>query len=328
MPELPEAEFARRLAEKHLAGKRISAVRFVDDRIVFEGVLAASFAKALKGRKVVACRRWGKQLWFDLDCSPHPTFHLGMTGTFQIKGQSAIQYVRAKNDSEGVWPPRFWKVELQMADGTCFAFTNARRFGRIRLLKDPANEPPVCDMGFDPLINMAPLQDFSRQLCKRTADIKAVLLDQGFAAGVGNWVADEVLYQAAIHPQEKACNLKPSAITSLHKSLANVVQTACKTNANSGKFPKTWLFHYRWVKMSPGGATSAKDGRGRPLKFVTSGGRTTAYVPSLQRLGSSSSLKVKTDLKKKVRAKSSKVRKTVVVKKRPSAALRVHAKKR
>lgn len=287
MPELPEVESARRLAEKHLVGKRILNVKVVDDRIVFDGVLADSFAKQLKGRTIKASRRFGKQLWFDLDGPPHPTFHLGMTGTFQVKGQSIVKYVRQK-DEMGVWPPRFWKVQFEMADGTMFAFTNARRFGRIRLLQDPANEHPVSTMGFDPFLKMPPLNVFSEKLLSRKAPVKAVLLDQSFAAGVGNWVADEVLYQSRVHPEERSDRLNAPAVRALRQSLLSVVRTACQVNADSKKFPRAWLFHYRWDK---GNSVKEKlqDGKGRPLRFLTVGGRTSAFVPQLQRLSSTSS---------------------------------------
>ncbi|CAE7705952.1 FPG1 [Symbiodinium sp. CCMP2592] len=209
-----------------------------------------------------------------MDKGPSPMFHLGMTGSFRIKGKKALVYVRQKEEDPNSWPPKFWKVELQMADGTCFAMTDARRFGRIRLCKEPWECPPVCHMGFDPLLAMPRLACFAEQLQGRSADIKAVLLDQGFAAGVGNWVADEVLYQAAIHPQERCSDLTPASVAKLHRSLRLVISVACKAGADAKRYPRTWLFHFRWAK----GSSQAVDGKGREIKFVTSGGRTSAYA--------------------------------------------------
>ncbi|CAE7782250.1 FPG1, partial [Symbiodinium pilosum] len=277
-PELPECEFSRRLAQRWLCGKRIADVQASNDKIVFDGVNPTTFSRKLCNRRIVACRRWGKQIWFEMDAGPHPMFHLGMTGSFRVKGKKALVYVRQREEDPNNWPPKFCKVTIRMSDGTCFAMTDARRFGRIRLCKDPWESPPVCHMGFDPLLAMPKLSDFAEQLGSRSTDIKAVLLDQGFAAGVGNWVADEVLYQAAIHPQESCSNLTPAAVAKLHRSLRSVIQTACKVGADAGKYPRTWLFHYRWAK----GSGKACDGKGRTIKFVTSGGRTSAFVPSLQ----------------------------------------------
>ncbi|CAK8993808.1 unnamed protein product [Durusdinium trenchii] len=244
MPELPEVEFSRRLVQKSLAKKRISAVKVANDKIVCQ--VPAGRLKALKGRTVKQCRRWGKQLWFEMDKGPSPMFHLGMTGSFHVKGRNSLKYVRLKEDDPKTWPPKFWKVEFQMSDGTCFAMSDPRRFGRIGLSTSVWEEPCMAKMGFDPLLQMPRVEDFARQLARRSGDIKAVLLDQSFAAGVGNWVADEVLYQAAVHPQDVAKNLSPNAVKALHRTLRQVVKKACQVNADAKKFPRTWLFHYRW----------------------------------------------------------------------------------
>ena len=71
------------------------------------------------------------------------------------------------------------------------AFLDARRLGRIRLCKTPLAEPPISDMGFDPILSMPDIADFSRGILRRTCPIKALLLDQSFSAGVGNWIAGE-----------------------------------------------------------------------------------------------------------------------------------------
>lgn len=69
------------------------------------------------------------------------------------------------------------------------AFLDVRRLGRIRLCKSPLAEPPISNMGFDPILSMPEFEDFSRGVLKRACPIKALLLDQSFSAGVGNWVA-------------------------------------------------------------------------------------------------------------------------------------------
>ena len=71
------------------------------------------------------------------------------------------------------------------------AFLDARRLGRIRLCKSPLTELPISNMGFDPILSMPDFADFSRGVLKRACPIKALLLDQSFSAGVGNWVAGE-----------------------------------------------------------------------------------------------------------------------------------------
>lgn len=74
------------------------------------------------------------------------------------------------------------------------AFLDVRRLGRIRLCAEPLNEPPISKLGFDPILSMPTLEDFTPQVLKRKAPIKAVLLDQSFSAGVGNWVAGKCVF--------------------------------------------------------------------------------------------------------------------------------------
>lgn len=191
--------------------------------------------------------------------------HFGMGGHFEI-------YREAKQR------PRYWKLELVMNDGTRLAMTNPRRLGRIRLVNDPESEPPISLLGFDPYLELPPLKTFAALLARRKAPIKAVLLDQGFAAGVGNWIADEVLYQARIAPHRIATELSATEVRTLRTKLSSVIKTAVKVNAEKDAFPATWLFHYRW-----GRTKNAQNHHGEPIQHATIGGRTTAWVPSRQR---------------------------------------------
>lgn len=265
MPELPEVEDARRRAERALAGRRILRVATVPDPIVYEGVRPRRFAAAITGRRVEAVRRKGKHLWMELDRRPWPLFHFGMTGSFEI-------YDDARDR------PRFWKVELLAEGGTRLAMPDARRFGRIRLQHEPERESPVRDLGFDPLLALPEARTLGERLARRKAPIKAVLLDQAVFAGVGNWIADEVLFQAGIRPHRPACRLSPAQVARLRARLRAIVARAVAVNADSDRFPRAWLFHDRW-----GRDASARTSRGERIVRETIGGRTTAWVPSRQR---------------------------------------------
>lgn len=264
MPELPEVETGRRLAEKHIAGKRIAKVHTVNDPIVYHDVAPQTFARALAGRRVEAVCRKGKQLWMELDDRPWPGFHFGMTGSFHVYHDKSNR-------------PSFWKVEICTEDGSRLAMRNVRRLGRLRLYMDPWQESPVKDLGFDPLIKIPRAAELRRLLQQRETPIKSLLLNQSFAAGVGNWVADEVLYLARINPHRNASSLRLPEISLLRKSLKQVIGKAVNVEADSHRFPRTWLFHHRWGKDS-----DAKSSCGNPICFDTIGGRTTAWVPSRQ----------------------------------------------
>jgi formamidopyrimidine-DNA glycosylase len=194
MPELAEVEHGRRIAEAVARGRVIRRLNCADDRIVFEGVAPSTVRRKLRGRTVEAVHRWGKQLWFELDRGPHPLFHFGMTGAFRVPSAKALELQAGIKDS-GEWPPRFTKIHFHFEDGGELVMTNARRLGRIRLREDPMNEPPLSELGFDPLLAMPSAKEFAARLAARRTAVKNVLMDQGFSAGVGNWIADEVLYR-------------------------------------------------------------------------------------------------------------------------------------
>jgi formamidopyrimidine-DNA glycosylase len=109
--------------------------------------------------------------------------------------------------------------------------------------------------------------------------VKAVLLDQGFSAGVGNWIADEVLYQARIDPRRRTNTLSRAEIARLRAKLRLVIGTAVRVGADSDRFPPKWLFHTRWSKRLQSPVTV----RGERIRYLTVGGRTTAWVAEVQR---------------------------------------------
>lgn len=83
------------------------------------------------------------------------------------------------SDTSGNWPPRFWKLHCKLSDGTRVAFTDARRFARVRPQQDPLSEEPVSKLGFDCLTELPDLERFKGLLNKRgSAKIKALLLNQ------------------------------------------------------------------------------------------------------------------------------------------------------
>ena len=274
MPELPEAERSRRLLEQYAVGRQIERVWCADDSIVFDDGPRAT-KRALTGRTVVAAKRRGKQIWCELDRAPHPLFHLGMTGGFRVAGVPPLKLRSSPKHEEPVWPPRFTKFRLFMEDGGEIVMTNARRLGRIRLRQDPEHEAPIARLGFDPIIDPPTPRAFVEKIRARKAPVKAVLMDQSFSAGVGNWIADEVLYQARIDPQRRANELTDSEARRIRQRLIAIVRTAIDRNGDQSTFPRTWLYHRRWGKDE-----NAVTVEGHPIEFVVVGGRTTAWVPA------------------------------------------------
>ena len=278
MPELPEVDAARRLAAGVALGRRIAGVACAADPIVFADPPAAVH-RALLGRRVTAIRRHGKHLWFELDRRPWLGMHFGMAGGLQTPQSAGVKLVsHGKGERARGWPPRFTKLHLTFADGGELVLADGRRLGRVRLYRDPRNEPPIGLLGLDALLGLPTPARFAALLAERGAPIKALLLDQTFAAGVGNWIADEVLYQSRIAPARRARSLSRREADRLRLAIKGVVGLAVKVHSDSDRYPRTWLFHHRWGRNA-----AAVTARGERIRHDTIGGRTTAWVPSVQR---------------------------------------------
>jgi len=264
MPELPEVETVRRRVHAALVGARLDHVRVAEDPIVLDGIPAARMVRALRGRTVTGTGRWGKYFWIELDRRPWPVLHLGMSGWIH-------------DGSMDDDPPRYWKLQLGTGDGRRVTITNKRRLGRIRLASDPREEAPLDRLGADPVLQPIPVDALAVALSRRPGPIKAVLLDQSLFAGVGNWIADEVLYQSGISPHRPARELTHAEVRTLRSTLGRIIRRAIEDGADDARFPRTWLFHVRWGKRA------RRTRRGEAIRFDTVGGRTTAWVPDRQR---------------------------------------------
>jgi formamidopyrimidine-DNA glycosylase len=283
MPELPEVETVRRRIARALRGRRIAEVRAEQgDRFLFRETPYADVVRALTGARFRGAGRKGKYFWLELDRRPWPLIHLGMTGNVEIRRP------RGKKHHEKAWggltlwsgPPRlfFCRLLLVADDGTEIALTDPRRFGRVWLTDEPLLHPRVRKLGYDPLEEFPSAKELAVLLARRRAPIKAVLLDQTLFAGVGNWIADEILYQARIAPRRLASSLSAAEVARLRARTLSIVKLAVRVGADYERFPKDWLFHHRWGKDA-GARTHSR----RKIVHHEIGGRTTAWVPSVQR---------------------------------------------
>lgn len=195
------------------------------------------------------------------------------------------------------------------------AFTDPRRLGRVRVLvgedisndeellkqeplkslgpdysKDPEKSKPLTDFKFgdpDPSLHERPRlsqREFGELILSKKKAIKSILLEQELFAGVGNWVSDEILYHAQIHPNEtlskKLEDPEDPVLKKLYESLIYVMQESVKVEGDVKQFPDHWLMLYRWGK---GRKEKAKTKAGHPVDHVTVGGRTSCFVPAVQK---------------------------------------------
>ncbi|GFP92015.1 formamidopyrimidine-DNA glycosylase [Phtheirospermum japonicum] len=285
MPELPEVEAARRALEEHCVGKKIWKSTVADDTKVIDGVSSKDFETALVGKTIVAAHRKGKNMWLQLDSPPFPSFQFGMAGAVYIKGVAVTKYKRSAVKDTDEWPSKYSKLFVELDDGLEFSFTDKRRFAKVRLLDNPISVPPISELGPDALTEPMKVDEFHNSLSKKKIGIKALLLDQSFMSGIGNWMADEVLYQARVHPLQIASSLSKENCATLLKCINEVIENAMEVGADGSQFPSDWIFHSREKKPDKAFVD------GKKIEFINAGGRTTAYVPELQKLTGNQAVK-------------------------------------
>ncbi|KAI1442250.1 Formamidopyrimidine-DNA glycosylase N-terminal domain-containing protein [Annulohypoxylon stygium] len=293
MPEIAEVARVVHFLRQHLIGKTIKKVLAPDDSSIFGkvGTSGPAFEKALTGQKVVDIGSQGKYFWMVFSSPPHSVLHLGMTGWVEIRGIQTgySRYVERTKGHAEQWPPKFWKFQLE-TDGDPkveVAYTDARRFGRVRLVDCPGNDirkhSPLVENGPDPVVDKDIFtEDFLRQKMRsRHVPIKALLLDQATISGIGNWVGDEVLYQATLHPEQYCDDFGDEDIAALYKAIRYVCDTAVEKLGDSDQFPEDWLFKHRWGKGKKDSPTTLPNGD--KIIHITVGGRTSCVVPSIQK---------------------------------------------
>lgn len=280
MPELPEVETVRKTFARVLKGKKIVSAEVLPDEIMMFGVDPSVIKAALEGRTVTDVGRHGKYWWLEFEDKPWVYGHLGMSGWVRELGASSIRLREHGkmpfDDQDG--RPRFLKMLLEAEDGGRVAFTDGRRLGRLWLSSDPTTDKRMEKLGRDVYDDLPTDKELHEILQKRKAPIKALLLDQKLFAGIGNWIADEVLYWAKIGPKRLGNSLDLKEVKALRKAIVEVVGKAVDVGADKEQFPKNWLFHHRWE-----GSRGAEFIDGKSIVRETVGGRTTAWVPSIQK---------------------------------------------
>jgi formamidopyrimidine-DNA glycosylase len=264
MPELAEVEYYRK---QWLPGERmrVRAVYLNAGKRIFRGVNTSKLANNLTGQRLESSSTHGKQMCFRFSQSHWLGVHLGMTGTMHAREASATP---AKHDH----------LILVMEEGPQLVFSDPRMFGRI-LYSDTSGTPEWwSDLPPEILSDSFTLEHmaaFFKRRCK--SPIKAVLLIQDFFPGVGNWMADEILWRARIHPATHAGRIGPSKQVVLYESVLEVCRGALRIiGENWSTPPDHWLFNHRWK----GGGVCPKTGA--PLSRAKIGGRTTCWSSKWQ----------------------------------------------
>jgi formamidopyrimidine-DNA glycosylase len=245
MPELPEAERARAAIERRALRRRIAAV---DDRDTYVSRPHApgEIEGALVGHELVSAHRRGKTMWIETDDGPVLGLHLGMSGSIAIDTEPA---------------PNNWdRFVLEFEDGGRLALRDKRRLGRAVL------EPDLSNLGPDAADITR--KAFRERVGRSRAPVKARLMDQSVLAGVGNLLADEILWQARIDPRRPADTLSEDELDRLRRDTRSTLRrTIRRGGAHTGDF---------MLAREPHGICPRC---GAEVRRARVGGRTTYWCP-------------------------------------------------
>jgi formamidopyrimidine-DNA glycosylase len=263
MPELAEVEYYRKKWDPGL-GAKLVAVRLHPQKRVFRGSNPREIRRELTGARLLESFARGKQMLFRLSSENWLGLHLGMSGTLRCE---AAGYCAEKHDH----------LVLQQTQ-RALVFRDPRQFGRVRFYhgksKPPwwSGAPDISSAGF----NAKYVVDFLHRHGR--APIKAALLRQDGFPGIGNWMADEILWRAKIAPSLRAGALASKQQMAVRRATRFVSREALRIiGHDNSDLPASWLIHQRW--KSKGVCPRHRT----PLRRATIGGRTTAWCPHCQR---------------------------------------------
>lgn len=263
MPELAEVDHARRLWDVGLNQPIRSVDVIARPTRVLRGVDRAALTDRLPGHRLLGSEAKGKQMLFRFGGSLWLGLHLGMSGRLRVEPP----------DHE---PGRHDVLVLHQAHRS-LVFHDPRHFGRVLVHEGP--DEPAWWARLPPSVLS---DDFSAEALsafltrRRRSPLKAVLLMQERFPGIGNWMADEILWRARLHPSTPAGSLDDAALASLWRATRRVARLSLDTIDDGWGYPSTWLFPHRW---EPGGHCPRCRAA---LDRATVGGRTTCWCPRCQ----------------------------------------------
>jgi formamidopyrimidine-DNA glycosylase len=259
VPEILEVESAREVLEQAALDREIASVHAPDTWFLKRGTTPEAVTFALVGNAFTAARRRGKLIVLDTATGTRLGVHLGMSGRVLVDDREAGDpLVYASNRRVEAWH----RFGVHFADGGTFFVRDPRRLGAIEL------DPDESRLGPDALtLSRAQL---AHALDRRTAPVKAVLMDQVRIAGLGNLLTDEALWRAGLDPARPAGALDDEARATLHRAIRTTLRTLGRRGgSHTGNMPRGR------------DAVCPKDGA--PLERRTVGGRTTYSCPVHQR---------------------------------------------
>ena len=213
MPEWPDLRVLRGRLEAALVGQAIVRVRTGDPTVIRA---KRPPGEVLAGRTFRAVRHRGKLLLLDLDGGVRIVVNPMLAGVFELLASSARLPARTA-------------LSLDLDDGTALRYRDDKRMGKVYVLQGERIEdavPGFADLGPDAGTLDWTGAEFARRARRRGGEVRNLLMDQRFVAGIGNAYADEILWAARLHPKTAVRSLDDARLAALRDVLASVLDRA------------------------------------------------------------------------------------------------------
>jgi len=226
MPELPEVEMFRRYFDETCLQQPIRDVQIAHPKVA--GGQEKNLT-ALAGDQFIKSSRWGKNIFVQTRKGKSMFMHFGMTGY--------LEYYNSTLEA-----PKYARVVFAFNNGFSLAYVSKRMFGRIGTVTDIEHYVSDKSLAEDALIISR--EQFTNALAGKKKNIKTALLDQSVAAGIGNWIADEILYHTRIHPTSQIGNLNSRQMDAIYEKMREIMQVAIEVEAVREDLPLHYITRY------------------------------------------------------------------------------------
>ena len=262
MPELPEIALYQKYIEETYLHKRITHIDFHHT-----GSLRApqqDFEKFLIGKAFTRAARLGKYLYLETSGKKDLVMHFGMSGKPEFFKKDAL--------------PKYSRVVFSFEREEHLAYVCRRKLGKLFLTESLSDFREEQDLGEDALD--LDQKKFLDLLDSSRAGIKSLLMDQHLLAGIGNVYADEMLFQAKIHPATAVPDIGASRRKILYKKVREVLEKAIAMDGDRSGLQEDWITPHR----KAGADCPRCTGKIQMEKIA---GRSTYFCPSCQKKGAS-----------------------------------------
>jgi formamidopyrimidine-DNA glycosylase len=275
MPELPEVETIKEDLRELVVGSVIEIAEVLDSSLVEQPASTEEFARRLGGVRITGVRRRAKHLIVELDSGDALVFQL------KIGGQLLLV--------PPVEEPRTSLMLVLRLDGDRRLFLRDQTgFSRARLLDPGELEARLSSLGPEPLDEGFDVEYLRETLGSRRAQLKPLILDQKVVAGIGNIYADEILFDARLHPRRKANTLSGEEWSALCEAIRKNLAAGIEHRGTTVRLYKDVLNrpgeHQNHLRVFEKHGKPCPEGCGGEVARESVGGRPTHYCPECQRL--------------------------------------------